>query len=243
MPKFLEKLQQIIRERGQMPPWMEEFIEPVEVSEKESDDEESDLMKEIMREIVIRATETDSDDEVITDMEDDNENGENYDELEERKKGSEKETENEATYGEEDEDNGGNGDDHEELEVKGRRPSEKGTESEARDEDEDNDKQWDEEWEKKRMGQGMKKRMKNEEKNGAGDEEARTTSLKGKFVKIEGSAKCICQVDNCKKELHLRNKKEHLRAIHRLLPPLECNFCSFTSFSRSVFNRHKKKVH
>ena len=84
MPKFLEKLQQIIRERGQMPPWMEEFIEPVEVSEKESDDEESDLMKEIMREIVIRATETDSDDEVITDMEDDNENGENYDELEER---------------------------------------------------------------------------------------------------------------------------------------------------------------
>ena len=138
MPKFLEKLQQIIRERGQLPPWMEEFIEPVEVSEKESDDEESDQM----REIVIRASETDSDDEGITDMEseslslvfeDNDENQENYEE----KKGSEKETENEATYGEEDEDNYGNGVDHEELEVKGRRASEKESENEARDGEED----------------------------------------------------------------------------------------------------------
>ena len=46
-------------------------------------------------------------------------------------------------------------------------------------------------------------------------------SLQEKFVKIEGTAKFICQVGDCKKVMHRCSKKEHLRSCHKLFPALK----------------------
>ena len=174
MPRLLAELQQSVRERGQMPGWIEDFITPVENIKKSED------VKEESEEF-----EKDCGDE----------------ELEEERNPSEKEKVNEA--------GDLNGDGDQELEEE-RNASEK------------------------------------EKVNEAGEGGTRSNpdfSLKRKFVKIEGTATYICQVEKCSKVLHRCSRTEHLRAVHRLFPILECEKCCFKTFSRSCYNRHKKKAH
>ena len=247
MPRLLEELQKIVRERGQLPPWIGDFIQPLEEIRK------CDNVKEPEKKSDNEESEEDSDDEGITDMErtdslvfgdsDSDGDEEDHEELEgEVKKATEKEKNNEAR---EDEDNNVDGDDQREWEQDKRKASEKGKENEAREVAEDDDDDGDGDGQKEQEEEKRKASEKGEE-NEAAEEEITTnadSSLTRNFVKIEGLAKYICQVEDCAKVVHRCSRKEHLRAKHRLFPPLECNICFFKTLSRSVFDRHKKKIH
>ena len=97
LPRLLEELQKIVRERGRFPQWIEDFIEPVEEIEK------SEIAVEF---------EEDSGDEGITDMENDDsclekdeseDDDDGDDEWEEERKASEKEKNNGPCEEDEDE--------------------------------------------------------------------------------------------------------------------------------------------
>ena len=62
--------------------------------------------------------------------------------------------------------------------------------------------------------------------------------VKKLFQNINRTRRCVCLVGNCKAELDISNKRAHLRAIHKMLPPLQCNFCPFGTYSRTIFRRH-----
>ena len=113
------------------------------------------------------------------------------------------------------------------------------------DEDEDDELEEEEatanESEKEKKEGSMKDDKNGEKEKRRGSEMEKTTKLKEKFMKIGGTSRYICQVQDCRKVLHRSSKMEHLRSRHKLLPALICNKCSFSSFSKSVLNRHKKK--
>ena len=219
MPRLLEEVQKIVRERGHLPQWVEDFIEPVEENEKSEN---------------VVEFEEESGDEGITDME--NEDSSCL----------------EKSDDEDEEDDGkfpleiGNG----EWEVRWweRKPGEKwpwGKEERKACEKEKTNGLWEDD-EDEELGKEERMAGEKEKENKSGEEETRTNSgpsLKDAFVKIDGTVKYVCQMENCAKTVHRCSRKEHLRAKHHSFPPLECNDCSFKTFSRSVYDRHKKKIH
>ena len=67
--------------------------------------------------------------------------------------------------------------------------------------------------------------------------------LAGNFERIHGTNKYICLVNKCNRVLSVFNKKEHLRAMHKMFPPFDCDVCAFQTFSKGSFRRHKAAMH